>query len=84
MCIACKKKISDKPHIDECRERTRTIIERTLTSKARMNAYKRKRARSERGAGDVPVEPGNRDKEPVALRHAGASGGDITENPARR
>ena len=50
-----------KPHNDECRERIRTIIERTLTGKARMNAYKdriaetervkeRKRARVERGA----------------------------------
>ena len=29
-----------KPHNDECRERTRTIIERTVTGKARMNAYK--------------------------------------------
>ena len=56
-----------------------------------MNAYKdriaetervkeRKRARVERGAGDVPVEPGNRDDEQVAVRHADASGGDIREN----
>ena len=84
-----------KPHNDECRERIRTIIDRTLTGKARMNAYKhriaetervkeRKRARIERGAGDMPMEPGNRDDEQVAVRHAGASGGDITENPARR
>ena len=29
-----------KPHKDECRERIRTIIERTLMGKARMNAYK--------------------------------------------
>ena len=28
-----------KPHIDECRERIRTIIERTLTGIARMNEY---------------------------------------------
>ena len=66
-----------KPHNDECRERIRTIIERTLTGKARMNAYKdriaetkrvtdRKRARVERGAGDVPMEPGNRADEQVA------------------
>ena len=51
-----------KPHNDEFRELIRTIIERTLTGKARMNAYKdriaetervkeRKRARVERGAG---------------------------------
>ena len=30
-----------KPHNDECRERIRTIIERTLTGKARMNALLR-------------------------------------------
>ena len=80
-----------KTHNDECRERIRTIIERTLTGKARMNAYKdriaetervkeKKRARVERGAGDVPVEPGNRDDEQTSVRHADASGGDITEN----
>ena len=40
----------------------------------------RKRARVERGAGDVPMEPGNRDDEQVAVRYADASGGDITEN----
>ena len=56
-----------------------------------MNAYKdritdtegvkeRKRARVERGAGDVPMEPGNRDDEQVAVRHADVSGGDIREN----
>ena len=80
-----------KPHNDECRERIRTIIERTLTGKARMNEYKdripeservkkRKRARVERGAGDVLLELGNRDDEQVAVRHADASGGDIREN----
>ena len=84
-----------KPHNDECRKRIRTIIERTLMEEARMNAYKdrvgetervkeRKSARVERGAGDVPVEPGNTDDEQMAVRHADASGGDITENPARR
>ena len=36
-----------------------------------------KRARVERGAGDVPMEPGNRDDEQVAVRHADASGGNI-------
>ena len=56
-----------------------------------MNAYKdrlaetervkeRKRARVERGAGDLPLEPGNRDDEQVAVRHADASGGNISEN----
>ena len=80
-----------KPHNDECRERTRTIIERTLTGKARMNAYRdriaetervkeRKRARVERGAGNVPMEHWNRDDEQVMVRHADASGGDVREN----
>ena len=80
-----------KPHNDECRERIRTIIERTLRGKARMNAYKdriaetervieRKRARGKRCAGDVPMEPGNRSDEQVAVRHADASSGDIREN----
>ena len=56
-----------------------------------MNAYKDriaetervkegKRARVERGAGDVPTEPGNRVDQQMAVRHADASGGDITEN----
>ena len=60
-----------------------------------MNAYKdriaeaervkeRQRARVERGAGDVPLEPGNRDDERMAVRHAETSGGHIMENPARR
>ena len=68
-----------KPHIDERRERIRTIIERTLTGKARMNAYKdriaetellkeRKRARVQKGAGDVPMEPWNRDDEQMAKK----------------
>ena len=59
-----------------------------------MNAYKdriaerervkeRKRARAERGAGDVPMEHGNRADEQVAVRHADASGGDIRENRMR-
>ena len=84
-----------KPHDDECRERIRTIIERTLTGKARMNAYKdrtaetqrvkeRKRARVERGAGDVPVEPGKRDDEQVAVRQVDASGGDIREKTSKK
>ena len=30
--------------------------------------------------GDVPMEPGNRDDEQVAVRHADASGGYIIEN----
>ena len=55
-----------------------------------MNTYKdriaeterveeRKRARVERGAGDVPMEPGSRADEQVAVRLVDASGGDITE-----
>ena len=66
------------PQNDERRERSRTIIERTLTGKARMNASQdriaeteqvkeRKRARVERGAGDVPTVPGNRADEQVAV-----------------
>ena len=66
-----------------------------MTGKARMNAYKdriaetervkeRKRARVERGEGDALVEPGNRDDEQVAVRHADASGCHIREIPARR
>ena len=56
-----------------------------------MNAYKdriaetervkeRKRARVERGAGDVLLEPGNRADEQVAVRHADASGVYIMED----
>ena len=44
----------------------------------------RKRARVERGVGDVLVEPGNRDDEQMAVRHADASGGDITETSTKR
>ena len=76
-------------------ESERSIIERTLTGKARMNAYKdriaetervkeKKRARVERDAVDVPVEPGNRDDEQMAVRHADASGGDVTETSTKR
>ena len=74
-----------KPHNKESRGRNRTIIERTFTGKARINAYKdriaetervkeRKRGRVERGAADVPIEPGN--EEQMADRHAVASGED--------
>ena len=37
-----------KPLNDECRERIRTVIERTLTGNARMNAYKDRIAETER------------------------------------
>ena len=51
-CLGCAALVSHgratKPHSDECRERTRTIIETTLTGKARMNAYKDRIAESER------------------------------------
>ena len=40
----------------------------------------KRRARIERGAGDVYEEPGNRDDEQVAVRHADASGGYTFEN----
>ena len=72
-----------KPHNDECRERIRTIIERTLTRKARMNAYKDRIAETQRvkeRKRGVSMEPGNRDDEQVAVRHADASGGNIMEN----
>ena len=80
-----------KPRKDEFRERVGTIIERTLTGEARIDTCKgriaetervreRKRARIERGVGDVLEEPGNRDDEQVAVRHADASGGDVREN----
>ena len=72
-------------------ESERSLIVRTLTGKAWMDAYRdriaetqrvkeRKRARVERGARDVPMEPRNRADEQVAVRHADASGGDIREN----
>ena len=59
-----------KPREDEFRKRVGTVIERILAGEARMEAYEdriaetervreRKRARVERGAGDVPMEPGN-------------------------
>ena len=80
-----------KPCRDEFQKRVGTIIERTLAGEARMDTCKdrlaetervkeRIRARVERGAGDVPMEPGNTDDEQVAVRHADASGGYIKEN----
>ena len=82
-----------KPHNNECPERIRTISERTLTGKARMNAYKdrvaetervkeRKRARVERGAGDAPLERGN--EEQMGDRHAVASGEDEKQHDENR
>ena len=43
------------------------------TESLRQSESKRKRARVERGAGDVPMDPGNRDDEQVAVRHADAA-----------
>ena len=40
----------------------------------------RKIARVERGARDALMEPGKRDDEQVAVRHADATDGEITEN----
>ena len=68
------------PHNNKCRERIITIIERTLTGKARMNAYKDKVAETEEvkevnksssEAGDVPGEAGNEAQ--MTDRHAVAS-----------
>ena len=54
---------------------------RTKTESLRHSESKReKSARVGRGTGDVPMEPGNRDDEEVAVRHADASGGDIRDN----
>ena len=89
--VLASQRSSIKSRNNECRERIRTIIERTLTGKARMNACKdriaetervkeRKRARVERFAGDVPMEPTTRDDERMAFRHADASCGYIIEN----
>ena len=89
-CFGCAALASHgkatKPQNDECRERMRTIIERILTGKARMNAYavtervkERKRARVEGGAGDVLGVLENRDDEQMAVGQADASGGDIRE-----
>ena len=80
-----------KPREDEFRKRIGRIIARTLAGEARMEMYKdriaerkrvreRRRARVERGAGDVPMEPVNKNDEQVAVRHADASGGYIAEN----
>ena len=51
-CLGCAALASNgratTPHSNECRERTRTIVERTLTGKTRMNAYKDRVAETER------------------------------------
>ena len=62
-----------KPREDVFRERVGKIMERTLAGEARMKTYKdriaerkrvreKRRARIERGAVDVPEEPGNEGK----------------------
>ena len=74
---------------DEFRKRVGTTIEKT-SGEARIDACKdriaetqrvreKRRARIERGAVDVPEEPGNKDDEQVAVRHADASGCFIIE-----
>ena len=48
-CVALASRgKATKPHNDECRERIRTVIERTVERKARMNAYKDRIAETER------------------------------------
>ena len=80
-----------KPRKEEFRERVGTIIERTLPGEARMETCKdrvaerkrvkeRRRAQVQRGTGDVLMEPGNKNDEQVAVRHADAPGGCIIEN----
>ena len=80
-----------KPRKGEFRERVGRIIDRSLAREARMETHKdriaerkrvreRRRARIERGTSDVPEEPGNKNDEQVAVRHAYASGGYIIEN----
>ena len=71
-------------------ERIGTTI---LAREARRKIYKdrvaerkraMRRARIERGAGDVLEEPGDKYDEQVAVRHADASGDCIIEDPTRR
>ena len=45
----------------------------------RKRVRERRRTQVKRGTGDVLEEPGNRNDEQVAVGHADASGGDITE-----
>ena len=54
--LEASKGKATNPSNDECRDRIRTIIERTLTGEARVDA-EMKKARVERGAGDVLEEP---------------------------
>ena len=75
---------------NECRERVGTTVERILAGEARRETCKdrvaerrdreMRRARIELDAVDVPGEPGEKDDEQVAVRHADASGGYIIEN----
>ena len=70
-------------------------MERSLAGEARMETYKdriaerkrvreKRRARIERGAGDVPEEPRNKNDEQVAVRHAGRIWRLHRGEPARR
>ena len=64
------------PRKDEFRKQVGTVIERTLARKARMETnedriervQEMRRARIERGAVDVPEEPGDKDDEQVDMR----------------
>ena len=72
------------------RERVGTTVERILAGEAReickdrvaerKRVREKRRARVERGAGDVPEEPSEKDHEQVAVRHADVSGGYTTRN----
>ena len=86
-CLFGKER-RQNPREDVFRERIGKIIKRSLAGEARMKTYKYRiaerrrvrgrRARIERGAGDVPEEPGSKNDEQVAVRRADAPGG--TEN----
>ena len=74
--------IATKPRKDELRERIRRVTERTLAGGVKMETYQdriavRKRVRERRRAQvkryrEVPEEPGNKNDEQVAVRHADA------------
>ena len=75
--LASHGKTPKKPHNNECRERIRTIIERTLTGTAKMNTHKDRIPQTERLLKEVqgmPMEPGS--EEHISDRHAVACGED--------
>ena len=80
---------------NEFRERVGTTVERILAGEARRETCKdrvaerkrdreMRRARIEQGAVDVPEEPGEKDDEQVAVRHADASDCYIIEKNTKR